>query len=299
MNVPVAFIIYKRPETTRRVFEAIRQARPTKLYLIADGPKTPDLTRACTETRRIVEEGIDWKCDFQKIIEKANLGCARRVQSGLDEVFKYEEKAIILEDDTLPDHSFFQFCNILLDKYEENNRVAHISGCNLQPEAFHTKYSYCFSSIINIWGWATWRRSWKNYDLLMKSWENENKKSLLKKWCINRNHRTGMRKMFDLHCNNNNPWSWDYQWNYSCWKNNGLSVIPKVNLVSNLGIGPDASNTKLKEKIPSFPELTSSINQIIHPHEISRDNLFDKLYFRLMSPSLSRKLKSLIKRLIN
>ena len=295
LKTAVAFIVYKRPETTRRVFEAIRQARPSKLYLIADGPETSDLATACAETRRIIEDGINWECQLHKIMADENLGCARRVQSGLDEVFRYERKAIILEDDTLPDLSFFKFCEELLEQYEDDERVAHISGCNLHPKAFQSDASYCFSSIINIWGWATWRRSWKHYDLLMRSWRNQNKNSFLKKWCISKKHRLGTLKMFDLHCDNKKPWSWDYQWNYSCWSNDGLSIVPRVNLVSNLGIGPDASNTKIKKPIPQFPKELSSIKKIVHPTEVSRDKCFDKDYFKRMSPNFIRKAKNFIK----
>ena len=137
-----------------------------------------------SNTRQLIEKNINVDCELIKIYSDTNLGCAKRIQTGLDEVFKHEECAIILEDDTLPDLSFFTFSTELLLKYENDPRISHISGCNLFADSLKMRESYCFSSIINIWGWATWRRSWKNYDLAMPSWKNINKKQLLSKFCV-------------------------------------------------------------------------------------------------------------------
>ena len=299
MNTAIAFIVYKRPDTTKRVFETIRQARPSRLYLIADGPKTPDLEARCREVRQIVENGIDWDCELRPVYSDKNLGLAKRVQTGLDEVFSHEKAAIILEDDTLPNDSFFRFCEELLELYKHDEKVGHISGCNLHPEAFHANSTYCFSSIINIWGWATWRRSWKDYDLKMSKWVDQNKDELLSNWCITKNHKKHTKEMFDLHCNNENPWSWDFQWNFSCWAKGSLSIIPCVNLVSNLGIRPDASNTKALIKIPLFPKKTSSINKIIHPPEVSKDTRFDSDYFKYLHKGIIRKLINSLRSILN
>ena len=243
MNTAVAFIVYKRLDTTTKVFETIRQARPPRLYLIADGPKTPDLESRCRKVRQIVENGIDWDCKLFRIYSQKNLGLAPRVQSGLDEVFSQEEEVIILEDDTLPDPTFFKFCQDLLERYAKDERIFHISGCNLYPEAFAGESSYCLSSIINVWGWATWKRSWNHFDLQMKGWAGETKEDFLRKWCVTPRQAKGNREIFDQHCMNEDPWAWSYAWVYACWANDALSIIPKVNLVSNIGFGPDATNT--------------------------------------------------------
>lgn len=182
MNIPVVLIVYKRTETTRRVFEVIRKVRPSKFYLVADGPKNISQKKICDKVIRIVEKGIDWECKFIKIQSDFNLGLAKRVQTGLDEVFSIEKNAIILEDDTLPDTSFFRFCEELLNKYKDNENVAHISGCNLHPDVSIGNSSYYFSSIINIWGWATWKRAWEHFDLQMPSWEKEHKNQFLQNW---------------------------------------------------------------------------------------------------------------------
>ena len=237
MKTPVVFIIFKRIDTTKKVFRLIHYYKPNKLYLVADGPKTIDENNKCSEVRNFVENNIAWDCELIKVYSDTNLGCAKRVQTGLDYVFKNEKKAIILEDDTLPDPSFFNFCDELLERYKDDNRVAHISGCNLHSNAVNFKESYCFCSIVNIWGWATWKRAWKNYDINMLSWHNEKKNSFIEHWITCKEQRQGTHKMFDLHCKNDDPWTWDYQWTYACWKMNGLSIVPASNLVSNIGIG--------------------------------------------------------------
>lgn len=295
MKTPVAFFIYRRLETTVKVLEEIRKVKPVKLYLVADGPKSDDEIIECQKTRNSIEKIIDWDCKLIKLYSNTNLGCAKRIQTGLDYVFENEEMAIILEDDTLPDSSFFNFCEDLLERYKDDMRVAHISGCNLHSNAVNFKESYCFSSIINIWGWATWKRAWINYDINMPSWHNEDKESFISKWCQDRKSLKGIRKMFDLHCNNIDPWTWDYQWVYACWKMNGLSVVPSRNLVSNLGIGPDASNTKSPVSVKMHPSTLDAIHfPLTHPL-LERNTDFETKYYRESHLPLIRRIKTRIK----
>ena len=298
-NTPIVLIIYKRLKTTVKVFDKINLIKPKKLYIVADGPKTPQEESLTSTVRSYIEKNVDWECKLIKIYSDYNLGCAKRVQTGLNEVFLKEEKAIILEDDTMPDFSFFKFCEELLERYKNDDSVAHISGCNLQTDAVNFQESYCFSSIINIWGWATWKRSWHNYDINMHSWDNENKSSFLKYWIPSKRHRKGTREMFDLHCNNNDPWTWDYQWVYSCWRVNALAIMPAGNLVSNIGIGPDASNTKSKTSIDMYPKVIQSIDQnLIHPQK-TRNISFEKKYYSAFQPKITQLLKQKVKNLLN
>ena len=295
MKVPVVFIIFKRIDTTKKVFKLIHYYKPEKLYLIADGPKVIEDNNKCSEVRNFVENNIDWDCELIKVYSETNLGCAKRVQTGLDYVFENEEMAIILEDDTLPDPSFFNFCEELLERYKHDKRVAHISGCNLHSNAVNLKESYCFSSIVNIWGWATWKRAWNNYDINMPSWDNEDKESFISHWCQDRKSRKGIHKMFDLHCNNEDPWTWDYQWVYSCWKNNALSIIPKENIVSNLGIGPNATNTKSSVDIEIYPSTLEAISFPLRHPNISRNTDFETKYYLESQLPLIRRIKNRIK----
>jgi hypothetical protein len=296
LKTPVAFFIYRRLETTIKVLEEIRKVKPVKLYLVADGPKSDDEIIECQNTRNSIDKIIDWDCKLIKLYSDTNLGCAKRIQTGLDYVFENEEMAIILEDDTLPDSSFFNFCEELLERYKDDMRVAHISGCNLHSNAVNFKESYCFSSIVNIWGWATWKRAWLNYDINMPSWEKESKESFLSHWCPDRKSREGIRKMFELHCNNEDPWTWDSQWVYACWKMNGLSVIPSKNLVSNLGIGPDASNTKQNIRINMFPFTIERMTYPLdHPSVILNRKFDFSYYLKSRTTPYKRFVKKLIK----
>lgn len=296
LKVPVVFIIYKRLETTIRVWEIISKIKPSKLYVIADGPRCNEEKLKCSEVRNFVEDNIDWDCELIKVYSDTNLGCAKRIQTGLDCVFENEEMAIILEDDTLPDPSFFNFCEELLERYKDDKRVAHISGCNLHSNAVNLKESYCFSSIVNIWGWATWKRAWIHYDINMPSWDNEDKESFISHWCQDRKSRKGIHKMFDLHCNNEDPWTWDSQWVYACWKMNGLSIVPSRNLVSNLGIGPDASNTKQRVRINMFPfKIECMTYPLDHPSVILNRKFDFSYYFKSRSTPYKKFVNKLIK----
>ena len=298
-NVPIVFFIFKRLETTVQILDVIHKIKPSKLYVIADGPRFVNEDAKCQSVRVFVENKIDWNCDLVKVYSDINLGCAKRIQSGLDYVFENEEMAIILEDDTLPDPSFFNFCEELLIRYKDDPRVAHISGCNLYTSAVNFNESYCFSSIVNIWGWATWKRAWVNYELEMPSWNLVDKSKFLANWCTTKSHARGVRKMFDLHCNNKDPWTWDAQWVYNCWRSNGLSIIPSRNLVSNIGIGPDATNTVVSKKIEKYPKITEKIGFPLIHSKVERDLEFDISYINKCKGSNFRYLIILIKNFFN
>lgn len=298
MDSPVILFIYKRFKTTLEVFRVIKKVKPSTFYLIADGPKNLKEKSECDFIRKYIEDRVNWKCKFIKIYSSNNLGLANRVSSGLDCVFSNEEVAIILEDDTLPDLSFFNFCNTLLKYYSEDTKIGHISGCNHYPHASQNNYSYSISSIINIWGWATWKRAWKHFDLNMPSWREQNQKEFLKTWFNDSSKRKGMAEMFDLHCLNNDPWAWSYQWTYACYSNNLLSIIPRVNLVSNLGIGPSGTNTITNFEVDAYPPIVSPIKEnIIHPVH-KRDYEFEKRYYKYSRMPISRKIKNIIKRFL-
>ncbi len=180
IKTPVVVIIFKRTDTTEKVFEAIRLAKPPKLFVIADGPRAdhPGEAEKCEAARAIIER-VDWECEVLKNYSDTNLGCAKRVSSGLDWVFSNVEEAIILEDDCVPHLTFFPFCEELLEKYRYDTRIASISGQNVQFGRERTNYSYYFSRYNHCWGWATWRRAWQHFDFDMKLWPEIKKGHLL------------------------------------------------------------------------------------------------------------------------
>ncbi|MGV0107905.1 glycosyltransferase family 2 protein [Nostoc sp. DSM 114160] len=243
MQTPVTFIIFKRPQTTEKVFEAIRQAKPTRLFVIADGPRTDREGEAekCEATRAVIER-VDWNCEVIKNYSDINLGCAKRVSSGLSWVFNNVEETIILEDDCIPHRTFFRFSQELLEKYRNDTRIATISAQNLQLEKKRTNYSYYFSRYNHCWGWASWRRAWQHYDLTIKLWKEVQAENLLHDILIDQKAVNSWQRIFQSVYDNPTGITWDYQWTFACWMQGSLSIIPNVNLISNVGVGADATH---------------------------------------------------------
>jgi len=272
LKAPVAFFIFNRPDVTARVFERIAAARPEKLIVVADGarPSRPGEAEKCAAVRKVVER-IDWPCDLHRDYSEANLGCGKRISSGLNAIFGEHERAIILEDDTLPDPTFFAFCDELLERYADDSRILHISGNNFQPASYRIPYSYYFSRYPHLWGWATWRRAWKLYDFDMKDYTPDGSRiaGILpdpierKIWTTNFDqiyHHT-----FD---------TWDFQWAYACFKNGGLGINPAVNLVSNIGFGAEATHTN--DTASALAAIRSAaIGPLRHPSEVAIDQQAD------------------------
>ena len=243
MKTPVTFIIFKRPQTTEKVFEVIRQVKPSKLFVIADGPRTDREGEAekCEATRAIIQR-VDWDCEVINNYSDINLGCAKRVYTGLDWVFNQEEETIILEDDCIPHPTFFPFCEELLEKYRHDTRISTISAQNVQFGHKRTNYSYYFSRYTHCWGWASWRRAWQHYDLNIKLWKEVQAENLLNDILIDPKLVNYWQRIFQSVYENPTGITWDYQWTFASWMQGSLSIIPNVNLVSNVGIGADATH---------------------------------------------------------
>ena len=199
MHTPVAFFIFNRPDFTERVFAEIAKARPRKLLVIADGPRLeqPGDVDSCVATRAIINR-VDWDCEVLRNYSDANLGCGRRQSTGMIWIFEQVEEAIILEDDTLPHPSFFRFCEELLEKYRDDERVMHISGDNWLFGQKQMAHSYYFSRYCLSWGWAGWRRAFRIYDPAIELWPVLRDTS----WLLDvlRDHRAAehWKKIFDL-----------------------------------------------------------------------------------------------------
>lgn len=244
LQTPVALFIFKRPDTTLKVFEAVSRARPARLLLVADGPRQDreGEIASCQQVRDIVTR-IDWPCEVSTNFATSNLGCQERVISGLDWVFSLVEEAIILEDDCLPDSSFFPFCQELLERYRGDSRVASITGTNLVERYLNTESSYYFSQLGGIWGWATWRSEWQRYDRRLEDWPKLKDQKMLSEILGHPKAVTYWTRIFDEMHQGIGPNTWDYQWLYTRLKNNALNIVPRVNLISNIGFGNDATHT--------------------------------------------------------
>lgn len=278
-TTPILFIIFNRPEETERVFEAIRSIRPERLFIAADGPRfsrtgEEDLVAAA---RQLVLNNIDWPCEVKTLLRSENLGCKLAVSSALGWFFENVPAGIILEDDCLPDPSFFQFCADLLERYRDDERIFMISGDNFLPASRRPESSYYFSRLPHIWGWATWRRAWKKYDVTMSSLpESIKNKSLDRIWPDKRIRNYWLNKFIEVRKNLID--TWDYQWSYAIWKNQGLSLAPTRNLVSNIGFksGTHTANRKNKlvdlkrEKMvwPLLPPADFSVLQAADDYEV-------------------------------
>ncbi len=300
LSTPVAFLIFNRPELTKVVFEAIRQAQPQKLLVVADGPRFPEEVQKCQKTREIINQ-VDWECEVLTNFSDINLGCEQRVISGIDWVFAEVEEAIILEDDCLPSQSFFQFCQTLLEHYRHDERVMHISGNQFNSRLNKTDYSYSFSKYGGTWGWASWRRAWQHFDRDMKSWSEFKTKQMMKSICSSLQEELYWTNIFDRVFNNEITTCWDYQWLYTRWIQNDLSIVPKTNLVSNIGFGADATHTFSSSPLAKLP--TTDIWDIKHPLFMVRDTQADNYTFACYYGGQSKKtyhlLKSKFKKVLN
>ena len=299
MNTPVVFIVFNRPEITRKTFSAIKQAQPSRLFVIADAPRADHAGEAekCLEVRRIVDD-LDWKCQVFKNYSEVNLGCAKRISSGLEWVFKQCEEAIILEDDCLPEPTFFPFCEELLARFRHDDRIMSISGQNSQFGRSRTPYSYYFSRYSHCWGWATWRRAWQHFDFDMTLLPEAYARNLLDDILDDRAavHRwtTLLDKVVSGEIN-----SWAYRWTFACWMHSGLSIISDRNLISNIGFGNSPTNTNNKKSKFSQLQTRALELPLSHPPYMVRNDEADRFVQKeVYNPPRSAQAKKSIKRLL-
>ena len=270
IQAPVALFIFKRPEQTARVFDAIRKSKPARLYLIADGPRNADEMEICQNVRAIVAQ-VDWDCEVKKNYAETNLGLKERIVSGLDWLFEQEEYAIILEDDCLPHPCFFRFCEELLDRYKADPRVMHISGNNFLQGRNLPSASYYFSKYAHVWGWATWRRAWS----LFRNWDTFSP-ALDVHIFRSRSERDLWTKLLGQLRSNHLDHTWDYQWALVCMAYKSLCIMPKNNLVSNIGFGKAATHTQEESWLANM-SLGPMEFPLIHPEKTRWDTQADQI----------------------
>ncbi len=278
LRTPVVLIAFNRPEPTERVFAAIRAARPSRLFLVCDGPRAdrPGEAEGCAEVRRILD-AVDWPCEVERNYSDINLGCGARPASGIDWVFSRTEEAIFLEDDILPDPTFFRYCDEMLERYRNDERVLTISGYNAFGESSGTAESYWFSAYPRSWGWASWRRAWGGFDLQMAGWPAFRSSPAWRRLASAEREAYGPW-MDAVHAGL--PTIWDAQFLLMAWQKQAVTAIPRRNLVENLGFGAGATNT------PTVPALCPSRTwpmefPLVHPATVSRDRAQELHWVRL------------------
>lgn len=279
LQTPVLFLIFNRPDTTAKVFEAIRNAKPKQLFIAADGPRIGNEAdvEKCKQAREVVKD-INWSCEIKTLFREKNLGCKYAVSSAINWFFEQVEEGIILEDDTLPNASFFDYCEELLKIYRHIPEIMHISGTNFQFGRKRGRSSYYFSRYFHIWGWATWKRAWRLYDLDMRLLDKQIIKDKMFSRLSTVDEQRYWAKVFeDVKCGNVN--TWDYQWLFSIWSNNGICVTPNINFISNIGFGEDATHTVgNNSRIANLQQ--EELHELIHPEELNVNYRADEFTFR-------------------
>jgi hypothetical protein len=299
LQTAVLFLVFNRPETTAQVFEAIRQAKPPRLYVAADGPRIGREGEADRVAKvREIATAVDWPCELKTLFREKNLGCKYAVSDAITWFFEQEEQGIILEDDCLPSQSFFWFCEILLNKYKHDTRLGMISGTKSCNAEFEGKSYYSFSRLVQIWGWATWRRAWQGYDVDIKNWKEFESLRGLKNTGLSPHICSYLAEVFEkTHQNKIN--TWDYQWSYKCITEGLLTIFPKKNLILNIGFGPDATHTTYASTSGNaLEEIEIFDHPLVHPSFIIPNKSYDdakitkKTKLRITVGRLYEKIKS-------
>lgn len=266
-KAPILYLVFNRPDLTAKTFKQIQKYKPKKLYISSDGPRQDNDTdlKKIEEVRYIVGS-VDWKCEVKTLFRKKNLGCKKAVSEAILWFFKNEEQGIILEDDCLPHKDFFIFCETMLKRYRYDRRVFMITGHNVQNRIKRGEASYYFSNYPACWGWASWRRSLKYYDVNMLCWKKWKTSSNWKEKFSDHLEKKYWENIFNLvHLNKID--TWDYQLTACCWRQDGLTIVPNVNFISNIGFGKNATHTH-DVKNPNFNNPVYSIGKISHPSRI-------------------------------
>lgn len=243
LRTPVALCIFNRPAHTAKVFAMIRRAQPRQLYVIGDGPRFETDRELVEAARRVIATGIDWECEVRTAYAETNLGCKRRIASGLDWLFEQCEQAIILEDDCVPHEDFFPFTETLLDRYKDEAQVLMVSGQSFSTPLPGREDSYFFSRNTLIWGWGTWKRAWKHYDVEMAAWPKLRESEWLSQIVPEPRRAATWHQTFDRVYSGGLD-TWDHQWRFAFWLHGGLAAVPYANLVSNIGFGEGATHVK-------------------------------------------------------
>lgn len=301
LKIPVLFLLFNRMDTTKQVFEAIRKAKPARLYIACDGAHKEKKKEAdkVNAIRDYVLTNIDWDCEVNTLFRDNNLGCKRAVSEAITWFFKHESQGIILEDDCLPSQSFFWFCEEMLNHYKDDLRVWHISGNNFQWGKKRGSADYYFSNYTHIWGWATWADRWKEYDVTINTLKEFKKTQQIKNIFDNRREQKFWLSAFEM-VNTDKISAWDYQWSYCAFINHGLSILPNKNLVKNIGFSEGATHTHDLESKMANIATNELVFPIEHPKFIIRNKEADKLTAvdqfekKYLFTRVLRKIKSLV-----
>jgi len=278
-SAPVLLLLFNRPDLGEQVFARVRQARPRCLFIAVDGARSDRSgEEALVARNRELAEAVDWPCEVSTLFRESNLGCGRAVSGAISWFFESVDSGIILEDDCLPDPSFFPFATELLRRYADEDRVMMINGTSYLSDEVRRgeEQSYYFSMFGHIWGWASWRRAWERYDYDLSRWPDDPRVKdrlrsfgFLPRWHINRNFALTKKGVIN---------SWDYQWEHALYAHDGLAVTPMANLVSNIGFDERATHTSKGDDGRAWRDSVAVGFPLVHPETVEADSSFDRWY---------------------
>ncbi|MEQ8208205.1 MAG: glycosyltransferase family 2 protein [Lacipirellulaceae bacterium] len=300
LETPVVMLVFNRPDMTARVLAEVAKQRPKTLFVCGDGPRVdrPNEASQVAATRALFEN-LDWDCDLRTRFSMENHGCKLGVAEGLNWVFGQTEQAIILEDDCLPDPTFFPFCEQLLKRYADDQRVMAISGNNWQDGQSRSPDSYYFSKYMHCWGWATWRRAWQKCDLSLSRWPSFRDSGGPELMADSPAEADYWRYIFERQFGGEID-SWAFAYQFTCWAEHGLTALPATNLVSNIGFGEAGTHTKNADH-PHANQPTVPIHEITHPASVYRHREADRYSFGrcYYQDKLTRKLRRAARQLFS
>lgn len=273
---PVLVIIFNRPDFAYNLFQVLEKVKPPRLYIVSDGPRTPEEKIPVIKSREAFET-INWNCIVKRDYSETNFGLRMRISGGISWAFESEDQLIILEDDCIPHPDFFKFCDSLLKKYKNDNRIMCVTGCNLNPKlTINNSDSYFFSKYAGSWGWATWKRAWELYDSNLEGFNDEN---VLKSFAFNLPYRNRSRQYWFYKLKKVKKGtidSWAYRWIFSLWTQSGLAIVPKNNLINNIGIDDRSTNTRGKLSYINLETSAIDAEKFSHPKYVIADSKYDK-----------------------
>ena len=295
-EIPVLLIPFRRPTKIKQLITALAKVQPKYIYVLADGPRPglPEEARLCAEARRIATD-IPWPCEIHTHFKDTNVGLTENVTEGIDWFFDHVEYGIILEDDCIPDPSFFTFCAVLLPYYKDNERIMHISGNNFQNGVSRSDGSYYFSHYSHSWGWATWRRAWKRHIEALSHLHREGPDAVIETLPFSDAAKLFWKKHLQKGSH------WDGLWVYTTWYAKGLSILPNQNLVSNHGFDAEATHTHEPSEQANLQNIP--LEKVIHPTSIAVNTEADEYTFTTMfytqfKKKLRNKISAILKKFL-
>lgn len=287
---PVLLLAFNRPLLVRRVLAVLSDARPARLYVAVDGPRAshPDDGERCDEVRQVIERGVAWPCEVRSLFRESNVGLQKAIVSGVDWFFEHEAAGVILEDDCVPAPAFLPFAAELLETYRDTPSVMHISGVSMRSpsrERAAPAASYAFAGSGHVWGWATWRRAWRAFEPTLAAWPRVREQY---RHAANPLRRALAHKFASAHAGR--KWTWSRAWYWTIAQQQGLAIIPAVNLVENVGTGPDATHQHGSRHPLRQRAETTLAWPLVHPPHLERDAAYDRLLARYHRGSWRRRL---------